>query len=89
MQMACTLRNLTSGFYYTALDDNTICDQTTGEDRKVVGIAHFITVSTTAWHDWGKPQNPVMITGLQEKGLGHSKYNGNCPKYNTYIWEEN
>jgi hypothetical protein len=51
MQMACTLRNLTSGFYYTALDDNTICDQTTGEDRKVVGIAHFITVSTTAWHD--------------------------------------
>lgn len=48
MQMAWTLRNLTSGFYYTAVDDNMICEQTTGEDRKVVGIAHFTTVSTTA-----------------------------------------
>jgi len=44
MQMACTLRNLTSGFYHTALDDNMIGEQTTGEDLKVVGIAHLTTV---------------------------------------------
>jgi hypothetical protein len=51
MQVACTLRNLTSGFYHTALDDNMISEQTTGEDLKVVRIAHLTTVSTSAWHD--------------------------------------
>jgi len=49
--MACTLRNPTPGFYHTAMDDNMISEQTTGEDWKVVGIAHLTIVSTTAWHD--------------------------------------
>jgi len=48
--MACTLRNLT-GFNHTAMDDNTISEQTTGEVWKVVGMAHLTTVSTTAWLD--------------------------------------
>jgi len=51
MQMACTLRNLTSEFFHTALDDNMISEQTTGENWTVVGTAHLTTVSTTAWHD--------------------------------------
>jgi hypothetical protein len=45
------MRNLTSGFYHTVLDDNMISEQTTGEDWKVVGIAHLTTVSTSAWND--------------------------------------
>jgi hypothetical protein len=51
MQMAQTMRNPVPGFYHRALDNNTISEQTTGKDWKVVGIAHLTTVSTSALHD--------------------------------------
>lgn len=48
MPMACTLRNLTTGFHHTALDDNMIGEQPTDKEWKIVGIAYLTTVSTPA-----------------------------------------